>query len=79
MIIDNFDLMQSILKPESTDDFWFGQIIARRKDVKDLPRADKWIKSYYIKDFDHSKSKESEIKKKSFVMYLKLDSILIQM
>ena len=32
MIIDNFDLMQSILKPESTDDFWFGQIIARRKD-----------------------------------------------
>lgn len=63
MIIDNFDLMQSILKPESTDDFWFEQIIARRKDVKDLPRADKWIKSYYIKDFDHLKSKESEIKK----------------
>ena len=52
--------MQSILKPESTDDFWFGQIIARRKDVKDLPRANKWIKSYYIKDFDHLKSKESK-------------------
>lgn len=62
MIVDNFDLMQNILNPESKDDFWFGQIIARRKDIENLPRADKWIKSYYIRDFDHLKSNESEIK-----------------
>lgn len=62
MTIDNFDLLQDILKPQSNDDFWFAQIIARRKDIKDLARTDKWIKSYYIRDFDHLKAKEVEIK-----------------
>ena len=61
MIINNFDAMEDILKPESNDDFWFGQIIARRKDIPDLSRSDKWIKTYYLRDFNHLKSKEEEI------------------
>lgn len=61
MILNNFNLLENIICPNSEDDFWFGQIIARRKDIPDLNRADKLIKSYYIKDFKHLKSKEDEI------------------
>lgn len=62
MEIDNFNLVESLLCPESDNDFWFGQVIARRKDIPNLPRSDKWIKSYYLKNYDHLKSKEEEIK-----------------
>lgn len=61
MTIDNFDLLKNIIKPESEDDFWFGQIICRRKDIPDLPRTDKLIKSYYINNLEYSESKKEEI------------------
>lgn len=61
MIINNFNLLKDIIKPESEDDFWFGQIICRRKDIPDLPRADKLIKSYYINNLEYLESKREEI------------------
>ena len=63
MVVDNFNILEKFMQPETNDEFWFAQIIARRKDIPDLSRSDKLIKTYYLRDFSHLKSKEEEIKK----------------
>lgn len=55
MIIDNFDLIKSLLKFEDKDDFYFCQIIQRKKDGNDVPAANngyRTIKTYYIKSIE---------------------------
>lgn len=57
-IIDNFDKIRELLKFDSKDDFYFLQIIQRKKDGNEVPSANngyRTIKTYYIRsleDFD---------------------------
>lgn len=61
MTVDNFDIIKKLLKFEDKDDFYFLQIIQRKKDGNDVPSANngyRTIKTYYIRsleDFDKRK------------------------
>lgn len=55
MIVDNFDLIKGLLKFEDKDDFYFLQIIQRKKDGNDVPSANngyRTIRPYYIKSIE---------------------------
>ena len=55
MIVDNFKLIKTLLKFDDKDDFYFCQIIQRKKDGNDVPSANngyRTIKSYYIRSFE---------------------------
>lgn len=61
MTIDNFDIIRKLLKFDDKDDFYFLQIIQRKKDGNIVPSANngyRTIKTYYIRsleDFDRRK------------------------
>ena len=61
MTVDNFDIIKRLLMFEDKDDFYFLQIIQRKKDGNDVPSANngyRTIKTYYIRsleDFDRRK------------------------
>ncbi len=61
MNVNNFDLIRTLLKFEDKDDFYFLQIIQRKKDGNIVPSANngyRTIKTYYIRsleDFDRRK------------------------
>lgn len=61
MIVDNFDIIRGLLKFDDKDDFYFLQIIQRKKDGNQVPSANngyRTIKIYYIRsieDFDRRK------------------------
>ncbi len=59
--IDNFDIISRLLNFKSEDDFYFCQIIKRRKDNPDLPRSEKLIKDYYLKEGDLEKCRDNII------------------
>lgn len=61
MKIDNFDLIRSILKFESNDDFYFLQIIQRSKDNPDIGANNRLVKSYYICSLDYFDKKKFDI------------------
>jgi hypothetical protein len=61
MKVDNFDIISRILDYQSEYDFYYLQIIKRRKDNPDLPRNEKLIRNYYLKEGDLEKYKESII------------------
>ena len=51
MIIDNFDLISNILEWNNKDEFYFLQIIQRKKDGNETGRGNngaRLIKAYYI-------------------------------
>lgn len=51
MVIDNFNKISELLKFDSKDDFYFLQIIQRKKDGNEVPSANngyRTIKTYYI-------------------------------
>lgn len=55
MVVDNFELIKTLLKFEDKDDFYFCQIIQRKKDGNDVPSANngyRTIKTYYIRSFE---------------------------
>lgn len=60
--IDNFDTINRLLDYTSEDDFYFCQIIKRKKDNSDLPRSEKIIKQYCLDRYDLSKCKFNIIK-----------------
>lgn len=57
MVISNFELIKPLLKFESEDDFYFVQILQRKKDnpniVKGSNNNNRLIKAYYIKSIEH--------------------------
>lgn len=61
MLVDNFDIIRGLLKFDDKDDFYFLQIIQRKKDGNQVPSANngyRTIKTYYIRsieDFDRRK------------------------
>ena len=65
MNVNNFDLIRNLLKFEDKDDFYFLQIIQRKKDGNIVPAANngyRTIKTYYIRSFeDFDRRKEAII------------------
>lgn len=63
--IDNLEKIKQFIKPVDKDDYWFLQIIARRKDNPDLPRSEKYIKDYYLSSVEDLDRNLHEIKELS--------------
>jgi hypothetical protein len=56
-MIDNFEIIKPMLKFESEDDFYFIQILQRKKDnpgrVNGSSNSSRLVKAYYIDSIDH--------------------------
>lgn len=63
--IDNLEEIKQFIKPVDSNDYWFLQIIARRKDNPDLPRSEKYIKDYYLSSIEDLERNIREIKELS--------------
>lgn len=61
-IVDNFELIRTLLKFKSKDDFYFIQILHRSKDNPEIGDNNRLVKSYYIRSLGHFDSKKNEIK-----------------
>lgn len=61
-MVDNIDLILPFINPESEDDFYYLQIIQRKKENPQLGANSKVIKNYYIKSKEHLLEKYDEIK-----------------
>lgn len=66
MKIDNFKQIKSLMKFESEDDFYFLQILKRKKENPEIPSNHnnnrRAIRTYYINSLDYFNSIEEEIK-----------------
>lgn len=63
MYVDNYDLIKPFLEFNSEDDFYYLQILRRRKDnPEDQEKNTTNIKDYYIRSVDYLDSKMDEIK-----------------
>lgn len=64
-MIDNFDLIKSMLTFESDDDFYFVQILQRKKDNPDGVRgsnnSSRLVKGYYINSIEHLDTLKDEM------------------
>jgi bisphosphoglycerate-dependent phosphoglycerate mutase len=61
-MIDNIELIKPLLKFQSNDDFYYVQILQRKKENKLLTSNSRVIKNYYIKSVEHLESVYDEIK-----------------
>lgn len=61
-MVDNFDLIENLLKFESADDFYFLQLIKRKKENNELGSNNRVIRSYFIKSKEQLRKHEKEIK-----------------
>lgn len=61
-MVDNFELIRTLLKFESKDDFYFVQILQRSKDNPEIGANNRLVKSYYIRSLEYFDSKKNEIK-----------------
>lgn len=61
-MVDNYKLIKDFLKFDSEDDFYFVQIIQRRKDNQLLPKSTRVIKSYYVDSVDYFESIYTHLK-----------------
>ena len=61
-MVDNFELIRTLLKFESKDDFYFIQILQRSKDNPEIGANNRLVKSYYIRSLEYFDSKKNEIK-----------------
>lgn len=61
-MVDNFELIRTLLKFESKDDFYFIQILQRPKDNPEIGASNRLVKSYYIRSLEYFNSKKNEIK-----------------
>lgn len=61
-MVDNFDILIPFLKFESDDDFYYLQIMQRRKDnPESLEKNTVIIKNYYIRSIEYIAKKRQEI------------------
>lgn len=64
-MIDNFELIKSMLNFESEDDFYFVQILQRKKDnpggVNGSNNSARLVKAYYINSVQHLEDMKDEI------------------
>lgn len=61
-MVDNFDLIENLLKFESSDDFYFLLLIKRKKENDELGSNNRVIRSYFIKSKEQLRKHEKEIK-----------------
>lgn len=67
-MIDNFEQIKGLLEWRSEDDFYFLQILQRKKDHKDGAKVNgtnnnsRLVKAYYVKDLEHLEFIEPEVK-----------------
>lgn len=61
-MIDNLELIKPLLKFESEDDFYYLQILQRKKDNPDIGSNSRVIKNYYIRNIPYFDTEYSEIK-----------------
>lgn len=62
MEIDNLQILLPFIKPESKDDFYYLQILQRKKENPQLGSNSRVIKNYYIKSQDELIKKYDEVK-----------------
>lgn len=63
MIVDNFELIKSLMHFESDGDFYLLQILQRRKENPEMESAKCYVvKTYYIRSVDHLRRLENEIR-----------------
>lgn len=68
-MINNFEQIRELLEFRSKDDFYFLQILQRKKDVKDGQKVNgtnnnsRLVKAYYVKSLDHFDFLENEVVK----------------
>ena len=62
-MIDNIKLILPFLKFESKDDFYYLQILQRKKENPQLGSNSRIIKNYYIKSEEYLLDRYDEIKK----------------
>ena len=62
IVINNFNNINPHLSYESDEDFYFLQIIKRRKDNPNLERSEKTIRNFYLYKDDLDKFKDTIIK-----------------
>jgi hypothetical protein len=62
-MLDNLDTILPLLKFESDDDFYYIQILQRKKENKDLGSNSRVIRNYYIKSQQYLIDRYDEIKK----------------
>lgn len=60
-MVDNFELIASQLKFDCDDDFYFMQLIQRRKENPEMTTNSRALKNYIIKSSDYLLSKKNEI------------------
>lgn len=61
-MIDNIELIKPFLKFESEDDFYYLQILQRKKENSELGSNSRVIKNYYIRSIEHLEARYEEIK-----------------
>ena len=61
-MIDAINLIKHLLTFESEDDFYYLQILQRKKDNPEIGSNSRVIKNYYITSFEHLLSNYKEIK-----------------
>ena len=60
-MIDNFEKIRDLLVFESDDDFYYLQILQRKKENPELGSNSRVIKNYYIRSVDYLDKKKEEI------------------
>jgi bisphosphoglycerate-dependent phosphoglycerate mutase len=66
-VIDNIKIIKPLLKFESKDDFYYLQILQRKKENPEIGSNSRVIKNYYISSIDYLKERYDEIKELSNV------------
>lgn len=61
-MVNNFNQIKELLEFESEDDFYFLQLIKRKKENDELGSNNRVIKSYFIKSIEQLENLEEEIK-----------------
>jgi len=73
-MIDNLDKIKPLLNFESEDDFYYLQILQRKKENPELGSNSRVIKNYYIKSVEELE--KSILKSKLYVMNSMIEQCL---
>jgi hypothetical protein len=60
-MVDNFDLIKGLLSWSSEDEFYFCQVLKRKKENKELGSNSHVVKTYYLKNIDDLERDKGEM------------------